>query len=72
MVQCQGNISVTALDKTERNMFWSNNILFTGNDQPFYQGRTLQLHLSTRKAARILGVSHPTIIRKLQKYKMFK
>jgi len=32
--------------------------------------KALQVHLSTRKAARVLGVSHPTIIRKLQKYQI--
>ncbi len=32
--------------------------------------KALQLFGSTRKAAKILGVSHPTVIRKAQKYKL--
>ncbi len=32
--------------------------------------KTIQVHHSTRKAAKVLGVTHPTIIRKLQKYKL--
>lgn len=30
----------------------------------------MQSYPTTRQAARILGVSHPTVIRKMQKYKL--
>lgn len=32
--------------------------------------KTMQSYPTTRQAARILGVSHPTVIRKMQKYKL--
>ncbi|CAA7601097.1 RNA polymerase sigma factor 54 interaction domain protein [Acididesulfobacillus acetoxydans] len=32
--------------------------------------KTMQSYPTTRQAAKVLGVSHPTIIRKLQKYKL--
>lgn len=32
--------------------------------------KTLELYPSIRKAARVLGVSHPTVIRKAQKYQI--
>ncbi len=32
--------------------------------------KTMQVYPTTRQAAKVLGVSHPTVIRKLQKYKL--
>ena len=32
--------------------------------------KTLQAYPTIRQAAKVLGVSHPTVIRKIQKYKL--